>query len=242
MFGKSKRRFVTMLASGLLVIATIVAGAVALPQATSAAPAEGRGVPGAMVGQDDAFLAEALGITVEKLNEAQQAAHKAALAEAVEKGLITQAQADGLLSGDRFAGRGILMLRGGPGEIDRQALLAKALGITVEKLEAAVQTAAEARLAQAVSDGKLTQEQADLMKAGRALQNYIEEKGFFASAVEQAVKDGVITQDQADAILKNTGPGMRGFGKGGFDLRGGFDRFGGRGGFGGFLPKGRMSR
>ncbi len=44
--------------------------------------------------QHDAFLADALGITVEELQAAQQKARAAMLAQAVEDGAITQAQAD----------------------------------------------------------------------------------------------------------------------------------------------------
>lgn len=106
-------------------------------------------------------------------------------------------------------------------DIDYQALLANALGITVEKLQEAAKAAADARLAQAVTDGKITQEQVDLMKAQQALRTYIQEKGFYAEAVKQAVADGVITQAQADAILSKTGAGMRPFGRGGFGGHGG---------------------
>jgi hypothetical protein len=187
----------------------------------------------------DADLASALGITVEQLNSATQQANEQALAQAVEAGLITQAQADQLkTSGETFpfGGRwtGWLSQNG----IDYQALLASALGISVDELQAAYAKAYNTRIDQAVTDGSLTQEQADLMKGRYALFNNESYKSAmqsaFESAVAQAVSDGVITQAQADLILADNPeagfPGGRGFG----DLDG---RHGGmHGGRGGGLP------
>ena len=51
--------------------------------------------------------------------------------------------------------------------LDNDKHLADALGITVDELNAAQEKAAAARLAQAVTDGRLTQEQADLVTASR---------------------------------------------------------------------------
>ena len=113
--------------------------------------------------------------------------------------------------------------------LDQEKLLADALGISVEKLQAAEETAAKAELAQAVTDGRITQEQADQITAERALQKYISDKGFFKSAVESAVSAGVITQAQADAILSKMPQGGFGFGFAPEGLGG----FGGRGGPGG---------
>ena len=84
--------------------------------------------------------------------------------------MITQAQADALKQRDNafpFAGRwnGWLSQNG----VDYDALLADALGITPEKLQEARTQAFNARIDQAVTDGKLSQEQADLMKGRRAL-------------------------------------------------------------------------
>ena len=56
---------------------------------------------------------------------------------------------------------------GGNGAKEREAYLddaAKTLNVTPEKLESALEGAYEARLAQAVKDGRLTQEQADRLK------------------------------------------------------------------------------
>ena len=94
-------------------------------------------------------------------------------------------------------------------------LLADALGITVDELKAACEAAWEARLAQAVADGRITQEQADMILARRALADYLDRdaireaiRAIYEDAVQQAVTDGVITQEQADAILSGGGLGM----------------------------------
>ena len=102
--------------------------------------------------------------------------------------------------------------------LDHEKFLADALGITVEKLQAAEETAAKAELAQAVTDGRITQAQADQITAEQALQKYIADKGLFKSAVDSAVQAGVITQAQADTILAQAKPG--GFGFGGMDAAG----------------------
>ena len=178
-------------------------------------------------------LANALGITVEELTAARQKANEAAIDQALEQGLITQAQADQLKAKENsfpFAGRwnGWMSQNG----IDYEALLAEALGITPEKLQEAKNQAFEASIDQAVTDGKLTQEQADLMKGRQAL--YSNEsfqtamQSAFETAVKAAVSSGVITQAQADLILEQAG--NRFDGMGGFGGPGGFGPdFGGRG-------------
>jgi hypothetical protein len=88
----------------------------------------------------------------------------------------------------------------------------------------------------AVTNGSITQAQADQAKGSYALENNAKfqasMKSAYEAAVNQAVADGVITQAQADLILKNSNAlhfgGMGGFGgPGGFGGRGGH---GGRGG------------
>ncbi len=152
-------------------------------------------------------LANALGISVDELAAAQQEAFTAAIDQALAEGLITQAQADALKQRENafpFAGRwnGWLSQNG----IDYDALLADALGITTEKLQEARTQAFNARIDQAVTDGKLTQEQADLMKGRRALADRRDlprsMQSAFESAVKAAVSSGVITQAQADLILE----------------------------------------
>jgi hypothetical protein len=183
-------------------------------QLFSAEAGKGRGFEGV----SDEYLAEALGITTEELDAAQAQAYQAALVQAVEQGLITQAQADSLKSDGRafpFAGggRGWLSENG----IDFEALLAEALGISVDELQEAKLTAQNARIDQAVADGDLTEEQALLMKARAALANSQQfqdsMQSAYEAAVQQAVDDGLITQEQADLLLAESSQfGMRGFG------------------------------
>ena len=235
-----KKKVISAVVGGLAIAGFVAATTLALPQISAAQtetpPAAGQAaVPdkaltdrmgrGGPV-ENSQYLADALGITQDELAAARTKAHEAAIAQAVKDGLITQEQADAMLNktGDRT--RGVRIdLRGA--NIDQEKLLADALGISVEKLQAAEETAAKAELAQAVTDGRLTQTQADQITAERALQKYIADKGFFKTAVESAVKDGVITQTQADTILSRNPQGMFG---GGWE-RGGMD--GGPGGHGG---------
>jgi hypothetical protein len=182
-------------------------------------------------------LADALGITVDALNTAYQDAYTAALKDAVSKGLITQAQADQLTAngsafpfGNRWDG---WLTQNG---IDFNTYLADALGISVETLKAAYQTAYYTNIDQMVTDGTLTQSQADLKKGEYALYNdstfQSSMQSAFTAAVNAAVSSGVITQSQADQILSNSSnmfmPGM--------GLMGGHGGPHGHGGDGGFLP------
>ena len=228
------------------------------------------------------LLADALGITVEELQAAYETARTAAIEQAVEQGLITREQADEMLvwGGMGRKGFGFFGFRRGPkgmtgGTIDEEALLADALGITVEKLQAAREQANQAAIEQAVKEGIITQEQADEMTARKNLQAYLDrdallakalgmtveelkaayadgktlsalmsERGLDAATVRdkltdahsealaQAVKDGILTQEQAGEMQNGpfggfgfcgpVGPG----GRGGFRPRG---DFGGRG-------------
>ena len=162
-------------------------------------------------------LAAALGITVEELQAAQEAANAAALEQAVADGLITQEQADQMA---QFGGRS---MRGGHfgTSSDRDELLANELGISVEALEAAQEEAQAAKLAQLVEDGVLTQEQADLMAARRAVNSHLDRDSLSAAAqeayetaVQSALDAGEITQAQADQLLSDAAaaPGIGGFG------------------------------
>lgn len=125
------------------------------------------------------YLADALGITVEELQAAREAVRttqmESAVAQALADGQITQEQADAMLAGQSF-GRGRHGMRGLGTNIrdEHEALLAAQLGISVETLTAAQETAQAAAQAQAIADGLITQEQADLMGAGQILQNYID--------------------------------------------------------------------
>lgn len=246
------------MAVGLVAVALAVTAAVALPSATfaqtgtttettppadttapdSARPARGirgdadahgpvAGIRPGQGGNQAQYLADALGITLAELQTAEQNAETAAIDEAVSKGLITQAQADALKAGTQRSGlRGLL--KGSEAQIDTAALLAQALNITTDELQAAQVKAQEAELAAAVADGRMTQAQADLMKAQQALKTYMEENDVYQQIVGQAVSAGALTQAQADALLAAQES------HGGFDARG-FGDFGGgpRGGRGG---------
>ena len=187
------------------------------PTASQSSVTFDRGLPGFdkhLFGSDidyDALLAEALGISVEELQAAQQQAYSAALDQMVANGDLTSEEADQIQAQQALKGY-----------IDPEALQAKALGMTVEELQAA-------------------------REAGKSMADILEEKGLTAAevrtaqqaayeeAIQQAVSDGVITQEQADLILSN-GSGMRGlpglepFGKDGG--RGGRGGHGGPGMFG----------
>ena len=217
--------------------------------AAPAQPGWGKGMRGGFQGANPGQqLADALGITLDKLQAAETAADAEAIKEAVAKGLLTQAQADRLSAnaakGPRFGEFGRFGANSG---IDYNALLAQALGITSDQLKTAQQKVQDDNLAAAVTSGAITQDQADLIKARQALANNSAFKNNLQSAYEaalkQAVTDGVITQAQADAILKeqSAAPGFPGMGpRGGFF--GGFGGPGGRGRGGPGFFKGRPNQ
>ncbi len=152
----------------------------------------------------EALLAEELGITVEDLQSAREAADTRALDQALEDGLITQEQYDQMQLRKALAPY-----------LDRQALLAEALGIEVAQLN-------EKTLAEWLEELDLDR---DVLQ--ERLQAAVE------AALEQAVADGVVTQEQVDTLKDNVfsrqflsrGRGM------GRPMRGGrwMGRFGGLG-------------
>lgn len=167
----------------------------------------GLGRFGGMADDRDENLAEALGITVEELQAAREQAFRESITDAVAAGRITQEQADLLLAMQAIRGT-----------IDRQALLAEALGMTVDEVEAAR------------SEGQTLW---DLMFEKEISPSELQTKmqAAYEAAVQQAVADGVITQEQADAILSS---GMRFFGGHGRGHHG-------WGGFRGFGAPGQLS-
>lgn len=177
----------------------------------------GRGGFG-MKGDNQEALATALGITVEELEAAYTAVHAAQIEQAVADGLLTQEQADQLAQGG-----GGFHLRGGLMAGDQGEALAAALGITVEELQAAQAQVKADEVAAMVEAGLITQEEADLMLARQAVQNYVDQdalqaavQSVYETAVAEALSAGVITQEQADTLLSNLSNGLGGFGGPGF--------------------------
>ncbi len=197
---KNKTNKITLLFGAVMVIA-VVAGVVAFSYTTSAsakatvsqaidtgflAHRGGRGLPGDPVAGNE-YLAEALGISVEELEDAQQAARDAAIQMAVDQELITQEQADAMLLGEFGFRHGFDGFKGGwfghDNNIDHESLLADALGINVEEFQKAREEAQAAGLAQAIEAGHITQEQAELILAMQALKSYIDPQALFAEAL-----------------------------------------------------------
>jgi hypothetical protein len=128
----------------------------------------------------DTFLAEALSISVEQLQSAREQANAAMLEEALAKGYITEEQVE-LMEARRALNE----------YIDQEALIAEALGISAEELQAArdehkplsvliweldidpaevrenMQTAHENAIQGAIEAGVVTQEQVDQLQAGK---------------------------------------------------------------------------
>ncbi len=134
----------------------------------------------------DAFIAEELGVTVEELQNARQAAHEAALDQAVEEGVITEEQAELIKARDALRQY-----------IDPQELLSKALGIDIDEIEAAQESG------QPLQElfGDLEPEE-----IRQAMQSAYED------AVQQAIDENVITASQAEQLQEEGFPG-RFFGK-----------------------------
>jgi formaldehyde-activating enzyme involved in methanogenesis len=169
------------------------------------------GVAGGKI-DEEGLLAAALKVSVGELQAAREEANQAAIAQAVEEGIITQEQADEMLARKNLQSY-----------LERDALLAKALDMSVEELKAAY--AGGETLSTLMGERGL-----DAATVRERLQTAYDQ------ALEQAVSDGVITQEQADEVQSRAsfGFGMP-FGPGG---RGGFGGRGGpRGGFRGGCPQ-----
>ncbi len=175
----------------------------------------GRGGRGGAFGQrgidkgGDTYLADALGITAEELDAAQEAANVAAIEQAVEAGLLTQEQADRILSGEALGMRGFgskglghLGAESDEAAIDHTALLADALGITVDELDAARAEAKDAAIAQAVADGTITQEQVELMEARAALKDVIDGEAIVADVLDISVEELQAARQDRDSMAQ----------------------------------------
>lgn len=161
-----------------------------------------------------ALIAAELGVTVEELEAAQDAVQEAMLAQLVEDGTITQEQLDEMLE--------MKALRELAQDIfsrdDAQAVIAEQLGLTVEELAAAR------------DEGTSVSELADAQGIDlETLMTAVSDAR--TAAFEQAVTDGSLTQEQADLLLSQRGPHF------GFGGHGGHGH-GGHGGMrgGGFGP------
>jgi hypothetical protein len=136
------------------------------------------------------YLAEALGITVDELEDAQDRAYGAWLGDAVEEGQLTQEQADELLAA-----------RALKAYVYKDAILAEALGMTVDELEASLAT-------RSLSDLMIERGiDADTLQ--------VNAQAAYEAAVQRAVADGVISQAQADEMLSSSSFNLfgRGFGE-----------------------------
>ena len=212
----------TILISTLAVLVMAIGAVGVFAQTDDAASAEevavvapifdGRGRGGFPHGSDDdrqADLAEALGITVEELQAAQQEARAARISRLVEDGTLTLDQANLMLALDALKQNG-----------DSSASMADVLGLTVEEFEAA-------REDRSLRDLLANITPAELQESMQAA---------FEEALQQAVADNVITADQADLVREHMGDGFgfgghRGFG--GHARPGGFGGHARPGGFGG---------
>jgi hypothetical protein len=155
----------------------------------------------------DELLASALGISVDDLADAQAEAYAAAIEQAVDAGLLTQEQADWILQGNfgfhGFGRHGFGHHGFGPIGVETigfDALLAEALGISVEDLQAARDEAHAAALAELVDGGYLTQEQADLMTARQALKEYVDPDALTAEALGISLADLQAAREEGTSL------------------------------------------
>lgn len=160
------------------------------------------GFPGGHSDEYQAELADALGITVEELQAAQQRVREARIEQMVEDGILTRDQANLMLAMDALKGT-----------IDRDALMAEVLGVSVEEYQAAREA------------GTLHDLLADITPA--ELQERMQQA--YEATLQQAVEDNVITSEQADLIREHMDGGF-GFGP---HMDFGFGGRGHHGGFGG---------
>jgi hypothetical protein len=130
----------------------------------------------------ETLLAAGLGITVDELEAAQDVAFESALDHAVEDGKLTEEEA-----AQKQAEHDLVDY------IDREALLADVLGITVEELESARDEGVKLPelLEELGVDKKSVREELDVA---------------YEAAVTQAVDEDVLSQEQAEVILNDAPP------------------------------------
>jgi hypothetical protein len=145
----------------------------------------------------DAFVADELGVTVEDLQDARQAAQEAALEQAVVEGKITEEQADLIQAGQALRQY-----------IDPQEILSNALGIDAADIEAAREV------------GEPLHELFGDLEPGEIKEAL---QAAYEDAVQQAIDEGVITESQADLLQEKGFPGrLLGKRGGGMPGKGGF--------------------
>ncbi len=203
-----KRTKIVMIVLGLVMLmglsAFTIANQVGATNSAGNPPPELGGEPGKQL----LALADELGVPLETLQAAHIEAATTLVQSKVEAGEITQDQADEIIEdlddADHLLWRKAKKFRMDQGD-EFDQYLADVLGISLDKLTVAKETVAMAALEQAVADGKLTQEQADLILARRAISGYMADAmtATRTNAINQALADGVITQAQAELLLSN---------------------------------------
>jgi hypothetical protein len=211
MIKKSKK---TVLIGALLVLVLAIGAVGVFAQGDDGTDAEnttvvpefrGPGRGGFPHGDSDEYqaeLADALGITVEELQAAQQRVREVRIEQMVEDGILTRDQANLMLATDALKDY-----------VDRDALMAEVLGISVEEYQAAREA------------GTLHNLLADITPA--ELQERMQQA--YEATLQQAVEDNIITSEQADLIREQM-DGRFGFGP---HMDFGFGGHGHHGGFGG---------
>ena len=149
-------------------------------------------------------VASKLGVTVDELADARQAARQGGLEQALADGEITQEQAECLLSGEHLGGPGRGSFNGPMGwgcadEEAHHAALAAVLDMTVEELEA--ELAAGKTLLDLVE--KLGVDMDDVWDAMHETRD---------ATRQRAVEEGCLTPEHEDRML---GHGRRGAGRSG---------------------------
>jgi hypothetical protein len=164
----------------------------------------------------NALLAQALNITTDQLNTAMQKAQSNLLDQAVANGTLTQAQADLIKARQALQSY-----------IDPNALFAQALGISTDQLQTYRDQSMS--LSQILSQvGKTAIEVRD---AEQAAYQAAVQKAVSDGVITQAQADQVLSEGYRGLGGFGPGPGFGGFEGHGRGGRGGFDGFG-RGGFG----------
>ncbi|MDX1416843.1 MAG: hypothetical protein R3293_21755 [Candidatus Promineifilaceae bacterium] len=186
-----KNRWKKALLMGALVVLVIAVGAVVvLAQNGGAAPDDEPAVTAVRghwrgyhsdLGYHQEDLAAVLGITLEELEAAQREAKMMQIERAVDEGNLSMEQGNLMLA--------MVALKGA---VDKHVLLAAALDMDVEELDAAIE------------DGSLHDRLAEVAPAD--LQAGLQEA--FEAALQQAIDDMLITEEQAQQVRDQLGDGL----------------------------------